>query len=66
MKDTSPRVIKLEDYRPSAFLISDVYLTFHLHDTETLVKSVLKIKRNPEVGEAREDLILVAEELKFV
>jgi aminopeptidase N len=66
MKDTSPKVIKLEDYRPSAFLISDVYLTFHLHDTETLVKSALKIKRNPEVGGTTEDLVLVAEELKFV
>lgn len=66
MKDTSPKIIKLEDYRPSAFLISDVYLTFHLHETETLVKSRLNIYRNPDFGEGLGDLVLNGEELKFV
>ncbi|RLA65433.1 MAG: aminopeptidase N [Epsilonproteobacteria bacterium] len=66
MKDTSPKIIKLEDYRPSAFFISDVYLTFHLHETETVVKSRLNIYRNPDFGEELEDLILSGEGLKFI
>jgi len=66
MKDTSPKVIKLENYRPSAFFISDVHLTFHLHDSETIVKSILKVHRNPEFAGEKEDLVLVGEDLKFI
>ena len=65
MKESGPIIVKLEDYGPSPFLISDVYLTFDLHETETLVSSILKIERNKSSNNAKE-LILDGQDLKLV
>ena len=47
MKTDTPRPIRLEDYRPSAYLIDTVDLEFTLHPTATKVRSALAIRPNP-------------------
>src|ERR1700748_3282966 len=44
----TPQPIKLADYRPPAFLIDTVDLTFELDHAETRVKSRLPVRRNPQ------------------
>jgi aminopeptidase N len=44
----TPAVIRREDYRPPAWLVSEVNLTFHLGVEMTRVSSVLKVQRNPQ------------------
>lgn len=41
----SPKAVLLSDYKPHPFKVTDVNLTFKLHDTETQVKSELKVHR---------------------
>jgi aminopeptidase N len=45
-----PQPIRLADYRPPAHLIDEVGLTIVLGDETTVVRSVLKGRRNPEHG----------------
>ncbi len=47
MKTDTPRPIRLEDYRPSAYLIDKVDLDIALHPSQTTVRSLLKIRPNP-------------------
>ncbi len=49
MKEGSPRVIYLKDYRPPAFWIDSVDLHFDLRDGATTVSSKIALRRNPEV-----------------
>ena len=44
----APRPVRLKDYRPPAFVIDTVDLTFELGESETRVKSRLAVRRNPE------------------
>lgn len=44
---TAPHPIYLKDYLPSAYLIDEIVLRFELDVTETLVKSQLKVRKNP-------------------
>jgi aminopeptidase N len=44
----TPSTIYLKDYQPPAFLIDAVRLRFELHETETLVTSVLTVRANPD------------------
>ncbi|HUC16284.1 MAG TPA: aminopeptidase N [Acetobacteraceae bacterium] len=44
----SPRETRLSDYRPPAFLVDRVDLTFDLDPAATRVRSVLVLRRNPE------------------
>lgn len=44
---SSPRVHRLADYQPSAFLIEEAQLFFDIHDTHTQVKTILDIRRRP-------------------
>ncbi|HAZ11742.1 MAG: aminopeptidase N [Bdellovibrionales bacterium GWA2_49_15] len=64
MKTAGPKAIFLKDYREPAFEITDVFLTFNLHPTETVVESRLKIRTRP--GKKKVPLILNGEELKFL
>lgn len=66
LKTDTPQTILLSDYRAPAFLIETIHLTFNLHSTETKVKSVMKIIRNPDCSLAEHDLFLNGEELKFI
>ena len=63
MKKT-PQVIRLKDYRPSDFLIDQVYLHFDLHETKTIVKSILQIRRAPKAS-SRAALCLNGEDLNL-
>jgi len=47
MKDGQPKTIYLKDYEPPAFLIDETKLRFELWETHTIVRSNLKIRRNP-------------------
>ncbi len=62
MKDAAPKTISLKDYTAPAFVVQNIYLTFHLHDTKTEVQSVMNIVSNQKSFETR-DLILNGEEL---
>ena len=63
MRTETPRPIKLADYRPPAFLIDTVELTFRLEPNATRVVSKLAIRRN---GQHAEPLFLNGERLKPV
>jgi len=45
--EVSPRVVRLADYAPPAFLIDTVDLTFELDEAATRVVSRLSVRRNP-------------------
>ncbi|WGL17608.1 aminopeptidase N [Microbulbifer bruguierae] len=47
MKDNQPRTIYLKDYKVPDYLIDHTELTFDLDPQATLVKSRLKVRRNP-------------------
>ena len=64
--DKPPLPTRLADYRPPDFLIDEVALDFDLGDTETLVKSHLQLRRNPEAATAAAPLRLDGEELALV
>ncbi len=61
--DESP-LIKLEDYRPSDFLIDAVHLDISLEATGTVVRSLLSLRPNPE-GVAGAALVLDGDELSL-
>jgi aminopeptidase N len=60
--DVTP-VVRLEDYRPPAWLIDTVDLEFRLHPSRTNVRSLLRIRPNPAA--AREELALEGDELSL-
>jgi len=71
MLDVSPDVsppqpIRLTDYRPPSFFIDSVELVFELADTDTRVKSRLRIGRNAEASDPAAPLQLDGEELELV
>jgi len=50
MKEATPRTIRLEDYRPPAYLIDSVDLDFDLKEEGTRVTARLAVRRNPQGG----------------
>jgi aminopeptidase N len=46
MRTDTPQPIRLSDYRPPAFLIEEVLLTFDLQPNTTRVKAKLSVRRN--------------------
>jgi aminopeptidase N len=63
MRTETPQPIRLEDYRPPAFLIDEVSLDFHLEPHATRVKARLAIRRN---GGHAEPLRLNGERLRGI
>ncbi|HZZ66718.1 MAG TPA: aminopeptidase N [Phenylobacterium sp.] len=61
MRTDTPQPIRLADYRPPAFLIDEVHLTFNLKPSATRVKASLKVRRN---GDHAEPLKFNGERLK--
>jgi len=47
MNDSNPQAIFLQDYAPPAFLLDTVKLHVSLDDSDTIVRSVLAVRRNP-------------------
>ena len=61
MRTDTPQPIRLTDYRPPAFLIDEVHLTFLLEPNTTRVKAKLQVRRN---GDHAEPLKFNGERLK--
>jgi aminopeptidase N len=62
MRTDNPTIIRLEDYRPSDFLIDTVDLDVHLHPDATRVVAQLAFRPNPQ-GRPDAPLVLDADEL---
>src|SRR3954471_11875376 len=65
MRTDSHHVIRLEDYRPSDFLIDRVELDFQLDARETRVTAVLALRPNP-AGSPDAPLVLDGDELNLL
>ncbi len=61
---SEPRITYRSDYRPTPFLIDSIDLEFQLDDSATVVRSTLKMRRNPDSTESDAPLVLHGEELK--
>jgi aminopeptidase N len=64
--DTAPLPTRLADYRPSAFLVDTVELTFDLEPADTRVAARLTLRRNPAAADADAALRLDGDELALV
>src|SRR3954466_8980373 len=62
MRPATPPVVRLEDYRPSDFLIDRVDLDIRLHPTETRITATLTLRPNP-AGLTNAPLVLDGDEL---
>jgi aminopeptidase N len=62
--DVSPRVTRLEDYQPPAYLVDEALLHFDLDSDSTRVVSTLSLRRNPQGNGG--DCVLDGEELTLV
>jgi len=65
MLNPTPNTIYLKDYTPPSFLISTVALDIDIGDAHTLVKGELAVRRNPQSGAGRGELILDGDELEL-
>jgi len=61
MRTDTPQPIRLTDYRPPAFLVDEVHLTFALEPNTTRVKAKLSVRRN---GDHSDPLVFNGERLK--
>ncbi len=50
------QVVRLADYRPPEWLVDEVHLVFRLDERETEVEAQLKLRRNPALATAGEEL----------
>ncbi len=66
MRDASPQTIYLKDYSPPEYLIDQVELEFHLDEKQTVVRSYLHLRRNPQSHVDSTSLTLNGEELELV
>lgn len=55
----------LKDYRPADFVIDSVHIHFDLHEENTQVKTILKMRRNPQAQNPQAPLVLNGEELQL-
>src|SRR5215211_1443487 len=65
MRTDTPPVVRLEDYRPSDFLIDRVDLDIRLHPTETRITATLTFRPNP-AGLTDAPLVLDGDELTLL
>jgi aminopeptidase N len=61
MRTDTPQPIRLTDYRPPAYLVDEVHLTFDLQPNATRVKARLQVRRN---GDHTDPLVFNGERLK--
>ncbi len=66
MKTDTPQTILLEDYRPPAFLVDSIALTFDLDPDATRVRAESRLRRNPARDEAGAPLTLYGDGLKLL
>jgi aminopeptidase N len=60
---STPETKFLKDYEPTDFSVESVHLHFDLGEDETIVRSVVKFKRNPQAVTKAENLRLDGEDL---
>src|SRR3954462_12221237 len=65
MRTETPQIVRLEDYRPSDFLIDRVELDIRLHPTETRIFATLAVRPNPK-GRKDVPLELDGDELRLI
>lgn len=62
----SPKIHYLKDYQPSHFLIDTVFLHFELEEKHTLVKAILRMRRNQESYPGSDSpLVLMGEKMQL-
>ncbi|WP_445365766.1 aminopeptidase N [Microbulbifer sp. ANSA001] len=66
MQDAQPKTTYLKDYRVPDYLVDSTDLCFELEPKATLVKSRLKIRRNPEAEEGIPPLLLDGIDLELL
>ncbi|WP_226646204.1 aminopeptidase N [Microbulbifer variabilis] len=66
MQDAQPKTIYLEDYQVPDYLVDNTVLHFELEPEATLVKSQLKIRRNPKAGKDLPPLVLDGIDLELL
>lgn len=66
MKETTPKPIRLKDYKPTTHLIPAVDLTFDLHDERTIVTSRLQFEKNPNSNADQGPLVLNGSHLELL
>ena len=66
MRDASPQAIRLQDYKPPAFLVSKTALDVDIQDARATVHCTLKVARNAARGEAGLPLVLDGHHLELV
>ncbi len=66
MREASPQTIYLKDYTCPEYLIDAVELEFDLDEQDTLVRSKLSLRRNPQSEVSNAPLVLMGEELQLV
>ncbi len=64
MREGTPKPIRLNDYRPPAYLVDHIALEFDLEEESTRVKARLEIRRNP-ASDSNPTLVLDGEELEL-
>lgn len=64
MRTDTAQIVRLEDYRPSDFLIERVELDIALHPTATRVKATLSLKPHPQ-GRVDAPLVLDGDEVNL-
>ena len=57
MKDGQPQSINLKDYKVPPYLIEETKLHVDIHEDVTRVTTTLKVKRNPDSTEDKDDLV---------
>ncbi|KXF78259.1 aminopeptidase N [Paramesorhizobium deserti] len=65
MRTDTGQLFRLEDYRPTDYLIPQTSLTFDLHPERTIVRAVLSVERREGVS-ASQPLVLDGDDLKLV
>jgi len=66
MREATPQTIYLKDYIPPEYLTDHVGLTFELDEHRTLVRSSLRLRRNPACPGDDVSLTLMGEDLELV
>ena len=66
MRDANPQTIYLKDYTPPEYLVDRVELEFELDADNTLVRSRLSLRKNPENKSNSSELQLHGEHLELV
>lgn len=66
MKETTPKPIRLQDYKPATHLIPSVDLIFDLHDERTVVTARMQFEKNTAPNAATGPLVLHGNHLELI